>query len=51
MSATRVATAMNEILAITQMTTDGTKRTAGSADRLTALAVELKASVAGFKLA
>ena len=50
-SATRVATAMNEILAITQMTTDGTRRTAGSADRLTALAVELKASVSGFKLA
>jgi twitching motility protein PilJ len=50
-SATRVATAMNEILAITQMTTDGTRRTAGSADRLTALATELKASVAGFKLA
>jgi twitching motility protein PilJ len=50
-SATGVATAMNEILAITQMTTDGTRRTAGSADRLTALAVELKASVAGFKLA
>jgi twitching motility protein PilJ len=50
-SATRVAAAMNEILAITQMTTDGTRRTAGSADRLTALAVELKSSVAGFKLA
>jgi twitching motility protein PilJ len=50
-AATRVATAMNEILAITQMTTDGTRRTAGSADRLTALAVELKSSVAGFKLA
>jgi twitching motility protein PilJ len=50
-SATRVATAMNEILAITQMTTDGTRRTAGSADRLTALATELKSSVAGFKLA
>jgi len=50
-AAGKVATAMNEILAITQMTTDGTKRTAGSADRLTALAVELKASVAGFKLA
>jgi twitching motility protein PilJ len=50
-SATRVATAMNEILAITQMTTDGTRRTAGQADRLTALAVELKASVSGFKLA
>ena len=50
-AATRVATAMNEILAITQMTTDGTRRTAGSAERLTALAVELKASVSGFKLA
>ncbi|MFY9317301.1 MAG: methyl-accepting chemotaxis protein [Burkholderiales bacterium] len=50
-AATRVAVAMNEILAITQMTTDGTRRTAGSADRLTALAVDLKASVAGFKLA
>jgi twitching motility protein PilJ len=50
-SATRVAQAMNEILAITQMTTDGTRRTASSAQRLTALAEELKASVAGFKLA
>jgi twitching motility protein PilJ len=50
-AATRVAVAMNEILAITQMTTEGTRRTAGSADRLTALAVELKSSVAGFKLA
>jgi twitching motility protein PilJ len=50
-SATRVAAAMNEILAVTQMTTDGTRRTASSAQRLTALADELKASVAGFKLA
>jgi twitching motility protein PilJ len=50
-SATRVAAAMNDILAITQMTTDGTRRTASSAQRLTALADELKASVAGFKLA
>jgi twitching motility protein PilJ len=50
-SATRVAEAMNEILAVTQMTTDGTRRTASSAQRLTALADELKASVAGFKLA
>jgi twitching motility protein PilJ len=50
-SATRVAAAMNEILAITQMTTDGTRRTASSAQRLTALADELKASVSGFKLA
>ena len=50
-SATRVAAAMNDILAITQMTTDGTRRTAASAERLTALANELKASVSGFKLA
>ena len=50
-SATRVARAMNEILAITQMTTDGTRRTAASAERLTALANDLKASVSGFKLA
>ncbi|HEY8069573.1 MAG TPA: methyl-accepting chemotaxis protein [Burkholderiales bacterium] len=50
-SASRVATAMNEILAITQMTTEGTRRTAGSAERLTALADELKSSVSGFKLA
>jgi len=49
-SATRVAAAMNEILAITQMTTDGTRRTAASAERLTALANDLKASVSGFKL-
>jgi twitching motility protein PilJ len=49
-SATRVATAMNEILAITRMTTDGTRRTAASAERLTALAEGLKASVAGFKV-
>ena len=50
-SATRVAAAMNEILAITQMTTDGTRRTAASAERMTALANDLKASVSGFKLA
>jgi methyl-accepting chemotaxis protein len=42
---------MNEILAITQMTTDGTRRTAASAERMTALADGLKASVSGFKLA
>ncbi|HEX5091625.1 MAG TPA: methyl-accepting chemotaxis protein [Burkholderiales bacterium] len=49
-SAARVATAMNEILAITRMTTDGTRRTASSAERLTALADGLKSSVSGFKL-
>jgi methyl-accepting chemotaxis protein len=46
-----VATAMNEILAITRMTTAGTRQTAESAERLTALADGLKSSVAGFKLA
>ncbi len=50
-SATRVAQAMQEILAITQLTTDGTRTTAASAARLTELANGLKASVAGFKLA
>jgi twitching motility protein PilJ len=50
-SAGRVAAAMSEILAITRMTTEGTQRTAASAERLTALADGLKSSVAGFKLA
>ena len=42
---------MKVILGITQLTTDGTKQTASSAARLTALADGLKSSVAGFKLA
>jgi twitching motility protein PilJ len=50
-SATRVAEAMQEILAVTQLTTDGTRSTVASAERMTALANGLKASVAGFKLA
>jgi len=50
-SARRVAQAMQGILAITQLTTDGTRTTAASAERLTELANGLKASVAGFKLA
>jgi len=50
-AATGVATSMNEILAITQMTTDGTRRTAGSTERLSTLANELRASAARFKLA
>ena len=50
-SATKVAANMNVILGITQLTTDGTKQTASSAARLTALADGLKSSVAGFKLA
>ena len=47
----RVAANMKVILGITQLTTDGTKQTATSAARLTALADGLKSSVAGFKLA
>jgi twitching motility protein PilJ len=50
-SARRVAESMQQILAITQLTTDGTRSTAASAERLTELANGLKASVAGFKLA
>ena len=50
-SATRVAQNMKVILGITQLTTEGTKKTAGSAARLTTLADGLKSSVSGFKLA
>ncbi len=50
-SAGKVASNMKVILGITQLTTDGTKQTAPSAARLTALADGLKSSVAGFKLA
>jgi twitching motility protein PilJ len=50
-SATKVATNMKAILAITQLTTEGTKQTAASAAKLTALADGLKSSVSGFKLA
>ena len=50
-SASKVAANMKVILGITQLTTDGTKQTASSAQKLTALADGLKSSVAGFKLA
>jgi len=50
-SANRVAANMKVILGITQLTTEGTKKTAGAASRLTTLADGLKSSVAGFKLA
>jgi len=50
-SATKVAGNMKVILGETQLTTEGTKKTAVSAARLTELAVELKKSVAGFRLA
>ena len=49
-SAAQVAGKMKIILGITQLTTEGTKKTAASAARLTALADGLKNSVAGFKL-
>jgi twitching motility protein PilJ len=50
-AATKVAANMKAILAITQLTTEGTKQTAASAQKLTALADGLKSSVSGFKLA
>lgn len=49
-SATRVAGLMQDILRITEQTTAGTTRTAEAVDELTALASELKGSVAGFKV-
>ena len=49
-SATEVAGRMKIILGVTQLTTEGTKKTAASAARLTELADSLKSSVAGFRL-
>ena len=49
-TATRVATLMQDILRVTEQTTAGTQRTAEAVDELTALASELKGSVAGFKV-
>ena len=49
-AATKVAQNMKLILGVTQLTTEGTKKTAASAARLTELAEGLKSSVAGFKL-
>lgn len=48
--ATRVAQAMRDILRITEQTSAGTRSTAVSINELAELAVELKASVAGFKV-
>ncbi len=48
--ATRVANNMQHILGITKQTTAGTKQTAVSIGELADLAVELKGSVAGFKV-
>jgi twitching motility protein PilJ len=48
--ATRVAATMQNILQVTEQTTIGTKQTAESIGELAELAVELKGSVAGFKV-
>jgi len=48
--ATHVATTMGDILKITEQTSAGTRQTAESIGELTDLAVELKGSVAGFKV-
>jgi len=50
-SAGAVAGKMKVILGVTQLTTEGTKKTALAATRLTQLADGLKSSVAGFKVA
>jgi twitching motility protein PilJ len=50
-NATRAAENMKAILGITQLTTEGTRKTAHSAAKLTTLADSLKNSVSGFKLA
>ena len=49
-SAARIGKTMQEILRITELTTDGTRRTADSTARLAIMATRLKQSVAGFKL-
>jgi len=49
-SANDVASSMQDILNITQQTTEGTKRTAVSIGQLAELAKELKGSVSGFKI-
>jgi len=50
-SAAQVAGKMKIILGVTQLTSEGTKKTAVSATKLGELAQGLKSSVAGFKLA
>jgi twitching motility protein PilJ len=49
-AATKVAASMKNILGVTQLTMDGTRKTAASAAKLTELADGLKQSVSGFKL-
>ena len=48
--ATEVARTMQDILEVTDRTTVGTRQTANSVDELAALAIELKGSVAGFRV-
>ncbi|MDR0673478.1 MAG: methyl-accepting chemotaxis protein [Zoogloeaceae bacterium] len=50
LSATQIAELMQDILRITQQTTVSTNRTAEAVDELTALASELRGSVAGFRV-
>lgn len=50
-TAEQVAANMKNILSITQLTSSGTQQTARSTNELIAMAVELKHSVSGFKLA
>jgi len=50
-SATQVAGSMKQILGVTRLTTEGTRKTSHSAARMTELATALKKSVAGFRLA
>jgi twitching motility protein PilJ len=49
-AAARVTGSMKDILGITDLTTDGTRRTADSTAQLAGLAQELRQSVAGFKV-
>ena len=49
-NASKVANSMQEILAVTEQTTQGTQQTAVSIGQLADLAVELKGSVSGFKV-
>jgi twitching motility protein PilJ len=49
-AATGVAERMRDILRVTEQTTIGTQRTASAVGELAGLAVELKGSVAGFKV-
>ncbi len=50
-AAVQIAARMKDILGITNLTTEGTHKTAASTQQLTALAQDLKLSVARFKLA